>query len=633
MGGVALLVSLQLQGQDPEELAGLKSLDSLYKTLYTFNYELPETSGSAYFEFPQTIQGLIDLAEEKGFYRLYFKCQNVLILYYRYSGEHYKVLEMIDATIARAIADGHTRYEAQFNYLKGTQYNRIDEFDSAIAYYDKAYDMAEKNKLFQIMSASVNAMAATYGKLRRYEDAMTYYRKALPLARQSPDSSMKVVVLGNIGLSHARLGDGDSALYYAVRTYEMAKRHQRPGEVWQAFQVFTMGSYLKGNYQRALDYSDSLMRLIEPAQDWGFMITPYLYRAKSWKALGNLAMARKDVERSVEIAREVGYSKGEMTSLEWLVAFEQEQGAFENGFKHLERLAHLKDSIKERETLRKLDQMAHRYELKVKDRDLKDLEKIKEANEAKIQFKNLLIALCVLIFVIIVFFTVTVYRRKIERQKMEAQESKNKLLLLQLNPHFLFNALSSIQLFLINKGQGKEALEYLSKFAKLMRRILENSRESYVSLENEVTTLRHYLDLQKVRFDHKFDYSIELDTTNDPADIMIPPMFAQPFIENSLEHGIAHKEDGIIRLWFGEQAGTLNFRVEDNGIGVTRSTKLAGNKKHQSLATIITQDRIALLRKQLKRRISFDVRDKRNEQEQVTGTEVIFELPIVYKFS
>ena len=308
-------------------------------------------------------------------------------------------------------------------------------------------------------------------------------------------------------------------------------------------------------------------------------------------------------------------------------------GKYENGFKHLERLAHLKDSIKERETLRKLDQMAHRYELKVKDRDLKDLEKIKEANEAKIQFKNLLIALCVLIFVIIVFFTVTVYRRKIERQKMEAQESKNKLLLLQLNPHFLFNALSSIQLFLINKGQGKEALEYLSKFAKLMRRILENSRESYVSLENEVTTLRHYLDLQKVRFDHKFDYSIELDTTNDPADIMIPPMFAQPFIENSLEHGIAHKEDGIIRLWFGEQAGTLNFRVEDNGIGVTRSTKLAGNKKHQSLATIITQDRIALLRKQLKRRISFDVRDKRNEQEQVTGTEVIFELPIVYKFS
>lgn len=213
---------------------------------------------------------------------------------------------------------------------------------------------------------------------------------------------------------------------------------------------------------------------------------------------------------------------------------------------------------------------------------------------------------------------------------MAKEKTKNDLLRTQLNPHFLFNALSSIQLFLINQGQGFLALEYLSKFAKLMRRILENSRKDFVSLEDEISTLRHYLDLQKMRFDNGFEYKIDVQVDGDLSEIKIPPMFAQPFIENSLEHGISSLKDGRILISFEQHKDLMRFRVEDNGIGISRAAAMKQNDGHVSMATKITKDRIELLRQQLKKNISFIIKDRLNDTNEVIGTEVIFEIPIQY---
>lgn len=629
-----LTITTSAFGQSETEKAQIiTDLDSLYRMFYDFNFTDETLNGQEYLDYPAVINQLAEQAATIDFDKGYFKSKNMLFLYYKYSDDPASAFGVLDDAIAKAGQEGKVKYVAQFTYLRGTQFHRYDEYDSSLAYFEKAYGIAQEINDHQIMASTINAMAATYGKLRKYKEAMIYYKKALPVARASEDSTLVNMLIGNLGLSFARMEQGDSALYYGKMQLEIAERSGEPTEIRQALNVMTMASYLNGTHDDVLAYSNRLYKIIEPSQEWGFMITPYLYRAKTRKALGDINMAIEEVSRSIEIAREVQYVSGETSSLEWLVALLEEVGAYERAFKHLERLAELNDDQKEREATQKLERMALRYELKERESSLKNMAEVQEATTAKLKFRNLMIASVITIFLIIVSFTVWVYKKKVEKQKMEAQESQNKLLRSQLNPHFLFNALSSIQLFMINKGQGPQALEYLSKFAKLMRRILENSRESFVSLEDELTTLRHYLDLQRIRFDNKFDYDIEINTEHGPEDITIPPMFAQPFIENSLEHGIAHLDNGKIRISFEESNGSLNFRVEDNGMGITRSARMKNTSGHQSLATVITKDRIALLRKQLKRRISFDVRDKHDEREQVVGTEVIFELPIIYRFS
>lgn len=633
MGLVLMVQPVLGQNEEHQKKRVIAEIDSLYKLIYTFNFTDLENNGDTYRQFPELGQELAERSLALNFDQGYFKSQNMVFLYYKFVNDIPKAFEIADNAIIRAKRENKPKYEAQFIYLKGIQFNRYDDYDSAITYMEKAYGIAESANYSQVMGAAINAMAAIFSKLRKYDQSLYYYRKALPIAQKAGDSLLIATLHGNLGLTHARFENGDSAIYYGKSQLGMAERTKNPRSMRQSLNVLTMGSFLTGKYDDVITYSDRLYDIVAPTQDLGFMITPYLYRAKSWKAKGQIDLAIKEVSESIRIAREIDYPSGESRSLEWLIALNEELGAYEKAFNHLERLVELKDTEKEEAAIVQLDKMALRYELKEKDVNLRNMMEVQKETGAKIKFRNLMIACVALIFLIIVGLTVLIYRRKVEKQKMKAQESQNRLLRSQLNPHFLFNALSSIQLFLINKGQVPEALEYLSKFAKLMRRILENSRESFVSLEDEISTLRHYLDLQKIRFDNKFDYHINVNIKHGLEDIMIPPMFAQPFIENSLEHGIAKREDGEINVWFEETEAGLSFRVEDNGIGVELATKMKSAKEHRSLATVITQDRITLLRKQLRKKVSFAIRDRRDEEERIVGTEVVFELPVIYRYS
>ncbi len=118
---------------------------------------------------------------------------------------------------------------------------------------------------------------------------------------------------------------------------------------------------------------------------------------------------------------------------------------------------------------------------------------------------------------------------------------KQRLLRSQMNPHFIFNSLSGIQNFIVTEKSTKASI-YLSKFATLVRNILDSSVKEYVTLEKEIATIENYLELQKVRYAGKFEFSIKTDDAIDPESTMIPPMLAQPFIENAIEHGIVHSE-------------------------------------------------------------------------------------------
>ena len=144
----------------------------------------------------------------------------------------------------------------------------------------------------------------------------------------------------------------------------------------------------------------------------------------------------------------------------------------------------------------------------------------------------------------------------------------------QMNPHFIFNSLNSIQHF-ITTQEKEEALNYLSKFSKLIRKILENSRENTVSISNELQLLELYIQLEQLRFSNKFDYHITVDEKIDMENTEIPPLLIQPYIENAILHGLINK-NGKGDLWLSLERnnGFLNCKIEDNGIGRTRRRRL-----------------------------------------------------------
>ena len=235
-------------------------------------------------------------------------------------------------------------------------------------------------------------------------------------------------------------------------------------------------------------------------------------------------------------------------------------------------------------------------------------------------FITLVILLGLVLVSTIFFYRIRAIRRK-NQLEQALGTATHESLKLQMNPHFIFNAMTAIQRYML-KNNVQQTSNYLARFARLMRGVLENARSEYISLTQEIEMLENYLMLQNLQYQGQFNYQINIDPALDPEEFAIPPMFAQPFIENAIEHGITHmKNAGEIVIHFALYQETIKLEIQDNGVGLQRTQDIQKNKKHQSLATQITRERIRLYQKSLKQNINFEV----NSSEK--GTQVLFYLP------
>lgn len=218
---------------------------------------------------------------------------------------------------------------------------------------------------------------------------------------------------------------------------------------------------------------------------------------------------------------------------------------------------------------------------------------------------------------------------KINMEK-NANQSKLKAIKSQMNPHFFYNALNTLQSFILS-NEKRLAIDYLSKFSNLTRTILEMTEKDFISIAEEVKTLQLYLDIEKGRFDEDFSYEIKVGKNIDQESIKIPTMLLQPYVENAVKHGLLHKQgDKKVTISFEIQNNELHIGIDDNGIGRQKSNELnqIKNKNHQSFATEALQNRIDLLNEYNHKNISLKIIDKHNLQNQPTGTLVEIIIPI-----
>jgi len=242
---------------------------------------------------------------------------------------------------------------------------------------------------------------------------------------------------------------------------------------------------------------------------------------------------------------------------------------------------------------------------------------------------NFIVLFLSMVIIILIGFVIYILKSKREL-KMSFNRIEQQLFLTKINPHFIFNSLTAIQSFIF-RNEPNQAGKYLSSFAKLIRLILESSKLETTTIEREVKILKLYFDLQTLRFEGKFDYKIEIDETIDIDEISIPPMLAQPFIENSIEHGfIQLSEKGVITVRFKKGKKSIVMEVEDNGIGVEESkfVHLKSGKSHQALAAQVISQRLKKIRQLRNIDIKIEIVDLNSDNTSKQGTIVIFTIPV-----
>lgn len=234
------------------------------------------------------------------------------------------------------------------------------------------------------------------------------------------------------------------------------------------------------------------------------------------------------------------------------------------------------------------------------------------------------------LLVIILAITLVIVRKKQANIERHAQDLEQQLLRTQMNPHFIFNAMNSIQRFILSNEQD-EAYDYMEKFASLMRKIMDNSNTKFISLEEEIETLKLYMDLEALRFEDNFGYEVTVADDIDQVTTKIPAMLMQPYVENAIWHGLVpQKKGGKVQINIRNKGDHLVCMILDNGIGRQRSKELQknNNSTHKSVGLLKTKERLKMLFTNADFQIDIRIEDMIDSFGNPLGTKVLLQLPV-----
>lgn len=423
-------------------------------------------------------------------------------------------------------------------------------------------------------------IAAAYISLEKFQEAIDYNEKALALAKKLNDKTSISLIYAKIGYAEIELSKYDKAEASLKQALEFSTNDSTLSQCYIA-----MGTLYREKREtlKALDYTRKALELGKKLKDLGV-------QEKAQGLLSWIYNDLKDYKKSSFAAR---------------------------------RFYKLSDSIRTIASKNILAQEQLKYDFEKKELNTKLL------NEHQAATKNLWIIGISALLLLVLLGGYFYYRNNKQRQAltvMEKEQFKQKLLISQMNPHFIFNSIQNIRSLIKNK-QDTEAVNYLDRFSKLTRQILENSNENYIALDEELEMTENYLSIQQLLYDNKFEYEIDVDESIDAESIFLPPMLTQPFIENAIKHGLANiNKNGMIAIRFYMEDEQLFFEVSDNGKGFEANKN---NGSHKSLAMKITQERLSHYTKN--QNSAIHIHNIEYADGSVKGARVNFEIPYIYE--
>lgn len=524
--------------------------------------------------------------------------------------------------------------EAYFHTVaKASLYTRMNEYEKAIACIMPALKYFEKDPEYNSdeMSYTLTGLAYIYQQQGKYEKSIKYNKEVLHyqeiLNREYPQSEKdysKAKVYLNIASAYMSLKKYPEAIKYATDALRLS---EAIGDTtFKSILLCRIGTAKMKllQYDEAEKLFNQVLQLegLTDAVDDVAVINANLGLGELSYTKKDLAKAKHYAAKAFDLSEKAGNLELRKSSTALLYRVSKKSHDYKTALAMYERMDKLADSVKLEASKNTLAQQMMKYGFEKKELELK----LKAEREAAVK-NNWLIAVSGVVLLLLLggYFYYRNSRQKQAIALLEKNQIKQKLLVSQMNPHFIFNSISNIQ-GLIRNEQDADAINYLTKFSSLTRQILENSNENYIALQDEVDMTRNYIAIQQLLYSNAFDYSITVDEDIDTESYFLPPMLTQPFIENAIKHGINGSKSGCIAIRFFLKEGRLFFEVTDNGHGFDASHKQTG---HKSMAMAITKDRLVGYTGD--KDFVVHTENITGEGETVTGAKVVFEIPYIYE--
>ena len=479
-------------------------------------------------------------------------------------------------------------------------------FDASNKAFFKAIDYAESCGALRLKAVSLNNIGDNLKTLKDYEKCRQYVNEAILL-----NTSLQAWRGVAINYELLQLCDIEEKLY------QLAKEHLDKGMPFalKSNESYILSSYYLGygKLKAIANNTDSatyyFAQAMEKAKSQNHLKNEFLIYIAKAEYLKNLKSAKRIIllDSALKIAKEIGFLKGISDAAYQLSKVYDERNNKDSALFFYRIFFKASDTLFSENNKRNVIIKESEWRLKRKEIENAHLLELSKLQKKDIVIKNgLLITLFIaLLLVVGIAFFITknsdVKKKRTESLlKQKITEIQMQVLRAQMNPHFIFNSLNSIENFMM-KNEKRLASDYLNKFTRLIRTILDSSLNELIPIEKDMEALQLYIDLQQLRFNNKFIYETTIQTELLKGDYKVPSLIIQPFVENAIEHGIAHSErnDCIIIITAALKNDHILYTIEDNGIGRLQSSTYNQQNKphHKSVGLSITTDRIHIFNK------------------------------------
>ena len=486
-----------------------------------------------------------------------------------------------------------------------------------------------ENKTTNQVSSKI-AISTLLVRQQDFEKALLYLKRAEEIVGDDP--MKKGIIYNNMSGCYNKMGDFNSAYNYASKTIEIKKSLNDQRGLSNIYNNLATIIYAeKGKTAEVIQLFNNALKGYESVDDKIGVIRVHNSLGSAYRSTKEYEQAKYHLLMAEQLITQVDDYRVKQINHEALNELYSEMGDWERAHYHFSSYKRLEDSINSIGKVQIIQELQTKYdtkELKQENELAKINEQLSEEKALKSRNTSILISAIGLFLILILLLIYLQYRQRKKKEllelKLEAAEkrlefekqsrlSELKALQSQMNPHFVFNSLNSIQ-DLILRNDRENSINYLGKFSDLTRKILEQSNHEYISVADEVGMIELYANLEKLRFgdELKFEVNNKINST-ESEDLLLPSMFIQPYIENAFKHGLIHqKAEKSLEITFEKENEFLLCTIEDNGIGRKKANEinLRRNKAHLSFSTEANTHRIDLLNQHQENNIRLEIIDK-----------------------
>jgi tetratricopeptide (TPR) repeat protein len=558
-------------------------------------------------------------------------------------GRYYRDLSLFDLSVVEykkalkiSISLADTVNQVKTLNSMGSVYRRQDAIINALNYHKEALDLGLSVTNPSIttekgISVSQNSIGNIYLSLKQYKLALAEFKKSIVIQKKLNHQLGQAINYQNIGNAHDGLGNLQEALVNYQKSLDF--NNQIDSKIGKVICGYSIANVLikQGRYKKAFSTVNEILPIALKENDKYYLSNTYNTIGLSQIYLNDLSNAKENLSVGLKIASKFNVHQVIVKANQHLALLHEKKNEHKKAYLHYKKAKEEDDKTFNARNLIYVRDLITEYDKERAENQIASLAKQNQIAQLKINRNWNLWVFFLSLLILMGVVVLSIFRQKSLKNEKKVLSLKQDALRSQMNPHFLFNALNSIKLYIINNDK-KKAASYLNKFSKLMRKILEASSLQEIYLVEEIETMKLYMSIENIRFSNEIDFSVNIDSSINLNTIKIPPLVLQPFLENSLWHGLSSKkEKGKITLSIERISSEfIQIDIEDNGIGRAASAKIKAKKsiKRKSIGIDLTKNRLKTFVKNLKNDFSLKYIDLKGDNDEALGTKVSLIIPL-----